>query len=130
MNHERRNALVVAVAITLGGATLAASSVHANNVAWGVSVGGPGFAVSAGYPGLRAPWRPVFVPVVRPFAPVVIRPVVFRPVIVARSGWAHRVAVQPGPGYFVPRPVSAPQFVVVPRPFVATASFSTNHSAW
>lgn len=129
MSHERRNALVVAVAVTVGGATLAASSVHANNVAWGVSVGGSGFAVSAGYPGFRAPLRPAFVPVVRPFMPVVVRPVVFRPVVVARSGWDHRVAVQPAPGYFVPRPVLAPQFVVAPRPFVATASFSPNRWA-
>lgn len=68
----------IVTALAAGGALLAASAAlaplaHAGNVAWGVSVGGPGFAVTAGQPGWYG-GRVGFGPAWRPFAPVVYRP--------------------------------------------------------
>jgi len=63
--------------IALGSALLAAaafaSGAHAGNVAWGISVGGPGFSVAAGQPGWSG-GRAWFGPPLRPFAPVIYRP--------------------------------------------------------
>ena len=101
-------------------ATAFAPAAHAGNVAWSVSVGGPGFAVAAGQPGYGgayygnryygAPYRPYYrswyrpvavlppPPVVLPYyapAPVVVAPAarVYAPRPIA---WAHGYAV---PGY-------------------------------
>ena len=63
-------------AVALCGGLLPAAFVpaaEAGNVAWGVSVGGPGFTVVAGQPGWNG-GRAWFGPPVRPFAPVVYRP--------------------------------------------------------
>ncbi len=97
--------------LALCGAVLAAASfvplAHASDVAWGVSVGGPGFNVSAGQPGfyggrgfVAAPFRPY----ARPY---------FRPVIRGRWLVAAPVLfpyVAPVPVVFAPRRV-----VVSPR---------------
>ncbi len=127
MNALRRSALVAAIA--LGGAALSLPA-SAGDVAWSVSVGGPGFAINAGQPAFGPAWRPAFRPVARRFVrPVVLRPVGFRPagfrpVVVARPAWvAPRVVVAPRPVYFAPRPVFVPGVVVAPRPFVTVNAF-------
>ncbi len=110
---------------TLCGGMLAAASfvplAHAGNVTWGVSVGGPGFSVSAVNPGfyggrafVRAPFhpyaRPYFRPVVRgPWlvpARVIFPYVAPAPVAIA----PQRVVLAPRPVFFVNRPW-------VPSPF-------------
>jgi hypothetical protein len=93
-----------AIAIALSGALFATAAfvpaAQAGNVAWGVSIGGPGFAVSAGQPGYvggRAYYRAPYVPVARPYWRPYYRPYapyVYRPVVVA-----------PAPYYYAP-PVS------------------------
>lgn len=127
MNKLTRAALVIAVA--LGGTALALPAA-ARDVAWSVSVGGPGFAINAGQPAFGPVWRPAFRPVARPFVrPVVIRPVGFRtvgfrPVVVAPRVWvAPPVFVAPRPVFFAPHPVFAPRVVVAPRPFVVVNAF-------
>ena len=63
---------------------------HAGNVAWGVSIGGPGFSVAVGQPDYyggrgyyRAPLvpvaRPYWRPYYRPYAPYGYRPIVVVP---------------------------------------------------
>ena len=129
MNTLRRSAL--AIAIALGGAALALPAT-ASNVGWSVSVGGSGFAVSAGQPGFGPAWRPAYRPVARPFLrPVVLRPIGFRPVVMVRPAWVARadfvtpppVYFAPQPVYLSPRPVFAPRVVVAPRPTFAANSF-------
>ena len=84
----RRTALVSALGATLAAGAAFAPAASANNVAWGVSVGGPGFVVSAGQPaywggyrygyGYHRHWyRPA--PVVYPYGYVVPRPVYVAP---------------------------------------------------
>ena len=68
---KRRNLTLVALCGTLSAAFVPAA--QAGNVAWGVSVGGPGFTVVAGQPGWNG-GRAWFGPPVSPFAPVVYRP--------------------------------------------------------
>lgn len=123
MKPVRRNVFALAFAVA-GLAALATHPAAANNVAWSVSVGGPGFAVNAGQPAFGPAFRPGFRPVVRPFvAPVVVRPFGFRPVVVARPGWIARPVLVAAPTVFL-----APRFVVMPRPFVAVRSFPS--STW
>lgn len=123
MKQVRRKFLALALAVA-GTAASAVNPAAANNVAWSVSVGGPGFAVSAGQPAFGPAFRPGFRPVVRPFvAPVAVRPFGFRPIVVARPAWVARpVFVAAPPVFFAPRPVLAPRFVVAPRPFVGVTS--------
>lgn len=124
MNPVRRNVFTLAVAVA-GLAATAAPLATANSVAWNVSVGGPGFAVSAGQPAFGPSFGPGFHPGFRPVAPRVwVRPIGFRPVVVARPTWVARpVFLPPPPVFFAPRPVFAPRLVVAPRPFVAVRSF-------
>jgi hypothetical protein len=119
--HTKFAVLAIAVAGLAAIATLPAA---ASNVAWSVSVGGPGFAVNAGQPA----FGPAFGPGFRPgFRPVVVRPYGFRPVVVARPAWVARpVFVSAPPVYFAPRPIHAPRVVVVPRPYVGVTSFPSN----
>ncbi|MEP7327903.1 MAG: hypothetical protein ABI777_01735 [Betaproteobacteria bacterium] len=134
MIPNRRRTIFIAIA--LAGAAFALPSVHASNVAWNVSVGGPGFAINAGQPGFRPAIRPAFVPVYRPFVrPVPLRPVGWRPYVVARPGWAPYVVVRPTPVFIAPQSVVyappvvfAPRFVAAPRAFVATTTFPS--AAW
>jgi hypothetical protein len=109
-----------ALAIAVAGLAAVAAPAGANNVAWSVSVGGPGFAVNAGQPAFGPGFRPGF-------RPVVVRPYGFRPVVVARPAWVARpVFVSAPPVYFAPRPIHAPRVVVVPRPYVGVTSFPSN----
>ena len=96
---SRRIAFIATLAATLAGGAAFAPVASANNVGWSVSVGGPGFAVSAGQPywggyrgygygyghGYGYHRRPAY----RPVAPVVYP-----------YGY-----VAPRPVYVVPRPV-------------------------
>jgi hypothetical protein len=120
---SRRLALIAA--LTAAGA-FAASPASAGNVAWSVSVGVPGLAVSAGAP-VFGPVAPVFGPAFPPFAPVVygapgigafavpapvvVAPRVFAPRVFAPRAFAPRVFA---PRVFVPRRV-----VVAPHPYFA-----------
>ena len=120
---NRTRIFTAAVGATLiGAATLFSSAASAgNNVAWSVSIGGPGFAVSAGQPVYGrgfvgpayygAPYRPYYRPYYRPH----YRPVVVAPPVVYRPYYAPVVAPYPA---YVPRPVVyAPPVVVAPRPW-------------
>jgi len=53
----RRITFVTALAAALVGSAAFAPFASANNVAWGVAVGGPGFVVSAGQPGYWGGYR-------------------------------------------------------------------------
>ena len=104
---------VLAAAATLAcAAGFAALPAHADRVAWNVTIGGPGFAVSAGQPwGGYVVAAPVVRPVATPWAPIVAP----APVVVPRPVWVVPPVVP------VARPVRwrhARTFVVVPRPFV------------
>ena len=136
MNPIRRNVVALAIAVA-GLAAVAHHPAAANNVAWSVAVGGPGFGVNAWQPGFGPSYGPGFRP---DFRPVVVRPFGYRPVVVARPVFvaappvfyaprpvfATRVVLAP-PVYFAPRPVNAPRVVVVPRSFVGVASFPSAH---
>ncbi|MCC7218066.1 MAG: hypothetical protein IT517_14915 [Burkholderiales bacterium] len=103
---KRPHILVAAIGAAFAAIALTPVPAVAGNVAWSVSIGGPGFAISAGQPGFvgapwtgrpaHAHWRPAFRP------GVVARPVVVAP-------WLAPIAA---PG-LVPRPVFVPRAVVV-----------------
>ena len=86
----------------VGAAALFSTAASAGgNVAWSVSVGAPGFAVSAGQPAYYgAPYRPYYRPYYRP-APVVYRPYYYAP----------------RPVYYAPRPVYYAPPVVYTQPY-------------
>lgn len=96
---KRSKVLVAAVGAALvGAASLFSPAASAGgNVGWSVSIGGPGFAVSAGQPWYGAPWRPYY------------RPYYSRPAPVYRPYYRP---------YYPPRPVVyAPPVVVAPAPY-------------
>jgi hypothetical protein len=93
---KRRTATIIALCSTLLAATAAfVPTVRAGTVAWGVSIGGPGFGVAVGQPGYyggHGYYRAPFVTVVRPYhrpnyryrsyyptyrAPIVVPPVAY-----------------------------------------------------
>ena len=98
---NRRTVIAIALSGALFATAAAVPSAQAGNVAWGVSVGVPGFSVSAGQPygygsyvgrpyaygyacGYYRPpvvavARPYYRPYYRPYAPHVYRPVVVVP---------------------------------------------------
>jgi hypothetical protein len=131
---SRHLLVAAALAVTTAAGVAFAPAATAGNVAWNVSLGGPGYAVSFGQPGwgpgyvnvgvagcgyncyggyyappvpapVYAP--PVVVPYVRVAPPVVYpAPVVYRPVVVvAPRGHRHRP-------YYAPAPVYAPPVAV------------------
>jgi hypothetical protein len=103
---KRRNITAIALCSTLLAATAAfVPTVQAGNVAWGISVGGPGFSVAAGQPGWSG-GRAWFGPPLRPFAPVVYRPWL-RPVPIAAP-----ISFAPMPGVV---PWVAPRRMIVVR---------------
>jgi len=134
--NRSKSLIAVAGAMLVGATALLPSIAEAGgNVGWSVSIGGPGFAVSAGqpaygpgyagaiYPG--APYRPNVRPYVRPYyRPVVVAPPVvyepwFAPVVLPRPypAYAPRAVVYARPAVVPVRrhyPVSAP---VAPRPY-------------
>ncbi len=97
LHKSRSIALATALAGILGAGLAFAPAAAANNVAWGVSIGGPGFAISAGQPAYWGGYRGYRYGYgyghgyYRPYRPAVIYPA---PVYVA-----------PRPVYVVPRPV-------------------------
>ncbi len=112
------------------GALLAAAAyipvAQAGNVAWSVSVGGPGFAVSAGQPGFyrgyyRAPYlRPIARPYYRPWygAALVVRPVALvRPRVI----YPHYA---PAPVVYAPRGIVYAQPYGYGYPYYAPGSGS------
>ena len=92
----------IALSTTLCATILAAGAfvvptAHAGNVAWGVSIGAPGFSVAVGQPGFyggRGYYRAPFVPVARPY---------WRPSHRPYARYAHRpIVVVPQPAYVAP----------------------------
>jgi hypothetical protein len=112
----RNSILALAGTALLGAAALFPSPASAGgNVAWSVSVGGPGFAVTAGEPGyFGAPYRPYYRPHFRPsHRPVVIAPpVAYRPWYGPAFGPVPYRVYAPQPVVYGPAPV-----VVGPRPY-------------
>jgi hypothetical protein len=100
----KRSKMLVAVGAALVGATALFSTAASagGNVAWSVSIGGPGFAVSAGQPYYGAPYRPYYKPYYTPNY--------YRPVPVYRPYYRP---------YYAPRPVvyAPPRVVVAPTPY-------------
>jgi len=111
---SRRSTLVAAAAALLIGSFALAHRASASNVAWGVTVGGPGFAVSAGQPGFRGGcfncgWnRPWFRPVIA--APIFVPPPVYAP-MATPFPVVTPIVVAPR-RVFVPAPVFRPRVVV------------------
>ena len=116
----RTRLIATAGTALIGAAALFSSAASAGgNVAWSVSVGGPGFAVTAGEPGYAGvPYRPYYRPHFRSHQrPVVVAtPIVYRrwnaPVFVAAPYRAH-----------APRPVvyGPPTVVAAPAPYGAAS---------
>lgn len=83
LRTSRRTALVATLAALFAGSLAFVPAASASNVAWSVSVGGPGYVVSAGQPGYWGGYRgygvgygypyyrPHYRPYYRPVAPVV-----------------------------------------------------------
>lgn len=123
---RRIPALACAAAIACTG-TFASLPAHADRVAWNLTIGGPGFAVSAGQPWGGWGSGAVVHPVVAPWAPLVApgpafmpAPPVFAPrvVPVARPvRWRHARPVVVAAPVFVPTPVFRPAPFVAIRPF-------------
>jgi hypothetical protein len=118
MNRRLLCASVLGPALFAAAAFAPAAS--AGNVAWNVSVGGPGFAVTAGQPGYYgghgyygAPYRPYHRVWYRPLA-------VPSPIVVAPAPAAYPY-YEPAPVVYAPRPVAvAPRPIVyAPRAYVA-----------
>jgi hypothetical protein len=113
MIRNKMNGSKVLVA-ALGAAAVGAAAMFSpaanagGNVAWSVSVGGPGFAVTAGQPRwghYRAPYRPYYRPYYRSY---------YRPAPVYRPYYAPR------PVYYAPPVVYAQPYYpapVVPVPY-------------
>ncbi|MEO8752077.1 MAG: hypothetical protein ABI624_05305 [Casimicrobiaceae bacterium] len=107
----------------------AAPAAFAGNVAWGVSVGGPGFSVAAGQPGYYGgrgyygtPYRPHFRPYVRPYLyPAFRGPVIVTAPVVYPYGPVAYPYYAPAPVVYAPRPVAyGPRAFVYANPFYAT----------
>lgn len=111
----RRSAILLGLCGGLLAATAITPMAQAGNVAWGVSVGGPGFSVTAGQPGfVRAPVRPFVRPWVRPAfwaaprAVVVTSPWLIAPAPVVLA--PRRVVLAPRPVFYVNRPFAPSPF--------------------
>jgi hypothetical protein len=84
LRTSRRTVIVATLAAVLAGSVAFAPTATASNVAWSVSVGGPGFVVSAGQPGYWNGYRGYgagygygyrhYRPWYRPVAPIVYSP--------------------------------------------------------
>jgi hypothetical protein len=98
---NRRILLATALAGTLALGAAVAPAASASNVAWSVSIGGPGVAVSAGAPGY---WGPGYRPYYNGYRPY------YRPAYVAPPVYAY-----PAPVYYTPYAYARP-VVVAPRP--------------
>ena len=114
----------------LAAATAFAPAAHAGNVAWSVSIGGPGFAVAAGQPGYGgayyggnryygAPYHRYYRSWYRPVA--VLPPVPYVPPQVVFPYYAPApVVVAPAPRVYAPRPIAWAHGYAVARPGYAS----------
>ena len=107
---SRHPALAAAVAIATAIGFAYAPAASAGNVAWSVSIGGPGFAVSAGQPG----WGPGFVGATVAGCGYNCGGLAFRPVAPTPVFAAPAVMAVPGPAW-VALPMQAPPVVRVVR---------------
>ena len=117
MRH--RTVTFMKLCATLVAAAAFISTAQAGNVAWGVSVGGPGFNVSAGQPGYfgvhgyrGAPYRPIARSHYRPYFPLAYRAAVVVPPVAYPYYAPALVVYAPRPAHFAPRGVIHAQ-----RPF-------------
>jgi hypothetical protein len=122
---SRRIAIATAVAAALAATTFFVPAASAGNVAWSVSIGGPGIAITAGQPGYWGGagyrggygygYRPYYGGYYRPwYRPVVRPPIVYAPPLAYAARVVASAAV-PAP-YGVPAYV-APGRVYVPAPY-------------
>jgi hypothetical protein len=118
---SRRIAIVTAVASALAAATFFAPAASAGNVAWSVSIGGPGIAIAAAQPGYWGGagyrgaygygYRPYYGGYYRPwYRPVVRPPIVYAPPL----AYAAPVVVSAA----VPVPYGVPAYVTPGRVYV------------
>ena len=113
MKNARTVVSTLAGAVALGTAALFAPVASAgSDIAWSLSIGGPGYGVNVGQPAFGgyygAPYRPHFRPIVVA-PPVYYRPppVVYRPVVVApRPVYYAPAQVVYGPRGYAGRPAS------------------------
>ena len=108
---NRRIAMSTALCATvLAASAFVVPTAHAGNVAWGVSIGAPGFSVAVGQPayyGGRGYYRAPFVPVARPYWRPYYRPYAYRPVVVVPQ--PAYVAPPVAYSYYAPEPYWSPR---------------------
>ncbi len=120
---NRRTVATIASCSAFIAATAIAPAAQAGNVSWGVSVGGPGFNVTAGQPGYyggRGYHGATYFPVARPYFRPYVRPY-YHPWY--RAAVAPPIAYLPPPvaySYYAPSPVvyATRPAVYAPRRFV------------
>jgi len=112
---NRRILSTVAVCSALLAATAFVPTAHAGNVAWSVSVGGPGFAVSAGQPGYYGGRGYYGAPYLRPIARPYYRPWYGAAVVVPPVAYVRPRVIYP---YYAPAPVAyAPRGMIYAQPY-------------
>ncbi len=97
----RKILLATALVGALGAGLAVAPAASAGNVGWSVSIGGPGYAVSAGAPY----WGPYYRPYYPAYSPYYVPPVYAAPVVYAPYRpyyYAPRVVVASRPVYHGP----------------------------
>jgi hypothetical protein len=118
MNRTRILTASVGTLLVGAASVFAPMASAGNNVGWSVSIGAPGFAVTAGQPawgGYGQVGRPYYSAPYRPYYRPNYRPVVVAPPVAYRPWYAPVVAPAPYP-YYAPRAVVyAPPVVVSPR---------------
>ena len=113
---RRLPSLACTAALAFAGA-FASLPAHADRVAWNVTIGGPGFALSPGQPWSGFGPVPVAHPVVRPW-PHFVAPVFVAAPVVRPARWRHARPVVVAAPVVVRAPVVLrPAPVVVVRPF-------------
>jgi hypothetical protein len=99
----RRILLASALVGTLGAGLALAPAASASNVAWSVSIGGPGYAVGVGAPGYwGAPYRPAYRPYYPAYYPYYAPPVVYPAYAPYYRPYYRPVVVAPRPVYRAP----------------------------
>lgn len=125
----RTRVFAAAATALIGAAALFPSVASAGgNVAWSVSVGGPGFAVTAGEPGfVGAPYVPYHRPHFRPY----YRPFVIAPRVAFRPWYGPVVSPVPYRAH-APRLVAygPPPVVVAPTPHAFARSHDSGSGAY
>jgi hypothetical protein len=108
---NRRIAMSTALCATvLAAGAFVVPTARAGNVAWGVSIGAPGFSVAVGQPGYyggRGYYRAPFVPVARPYWRPYYRPYAYRPIVVVPQ--PAYVAPPVTYSYYAPGPYWSPR---------------------